>query len=227
MALHPDDTSLTFVARWNTLISALLVEPSVKLVARTVVDYGLRDGEGVYPGNQRIARQTGLGEKTVREAWHMLRGLAMAVRDNRTCWTGSKRLSDLYHLEIPADWRRWATLGPNFARFHCQHCGKVFNPQPCTAFFTEDGRPVYADKAEGVRKVGWELPKACFCPPGRGQKQSDCLIAGARSNRNLHEPAEAWALFAKAREDDWPVLEAMTPADLPLTPAMGIRGVVS
>jgi hypothetical protein len=70
VAISPDDEDKPFVARWNTLVSALLIEPSIKLVARQACDYGIMDGEGIYPGNQRLARQTGYDERTVREAWH-------------------------------------------------------------------------------------------------------------------------------------------------------------
>ena len=149
---------LLFVRRWNILVNALIAEPSVKLVARTAADFGLRDGEGVYPGNQRLARQTGLSEEAVRTALAVLRAFGMARLDVPSHWNGKRRDADRYALQIPPDWRGLPVYGPSSGRFHCQHCGKAFNPQPGT-HLRKDGT------------VGFYLRNMIFCPdPGRPKR---------------------------------------------------------
>ena len=207
MAINPDDTDKPFVARWNSLVTALLVEPSVKLVARQACDYGIMDGEGIYPGNQRLARQTGLTERTVREAWHFMRAADMAVRDSRSAWTGSQRTADAYSLNIPSSWRHYPVLGPHSARFTCQHCGKLFDPQPCNVFLTAKGaggKPVPVTDADGAREVRWRLYKAVYCPAPR--EGAGCMQAWERKHgpwAKLDNTA-AWEMFHKARDDEWP-----------------------
>lgn len=201
-----------FVRRWDILVSALLIEPSVKLVAYRAVQYGLADGDDVYPGNQRLARETGLCEKTVREAWHALRGLGMAVRNSRSGWNGRFRSADEYELAIPERWHSFAMLGPNSRRFTCQHCGHLFNPQPCATFETAgDGHPV-VDR-DGDRDVRWYLYKAVFCPDpgtprrkpnGRRPPREPGCFAQWKAAGGQWGGADAWAMFRKARDDDWP-----------------------
>jgi hypothetical protein len=207
VAISPDDEGKPFVARWNALVSALLIEPSIKLVARQACDYGIMDGESIYPGNQRLARQTGYDERTVREAWHFLRAAGMAVRDGRSAWTGSRRTADTYSLAIPPAWRHYPVLGPHSARFTCPQCGKLFNPQPCNVFLTAEGasgQPVPVTDADGVREVRWRLWKAVFCPAPR--KGPSCMGAWERKHGSWGslDNAAAWGMFHKARDDEWP-----------------------
>src|ERR1022692_898211 len=126
----PDDEERPFVARWNILVAALIVEPSIKLVARTAVDYGIADGAGIFPGNKRLARQTGLDERTIRQAWKFLRAQGMARLVRESSWSGDRRTADSYLLEIPAGWRNLPMLGPRAGQFGCQQCGRLFNPRP-------------------------------------------------------------------------------------------------
>lgn len=190
-----DGTEILFVRRWNTLVSSLIVLPSVKLVARTVVDYGLADGGEIYPGNERIARQTGLTARAVQDAWAALRALGMAERIAPSYYDGRKRLADEYELAIPADWRLYAVYGPNLKRFTCQQCGKVFNPRPCLNV-RKDG------------KTGWYLTQAVFCPPPR--RGTSCFQLWERDRKAAKEPLwsalqdDAWKMFRLARGDDWP-----------------------
>jgi hypothetical protein len=206
MAISPDDTDRPFVARWNALVSALLVEPSIKLVARQACDYGIMDGESIYPGNERLARQTGYDERTVREVWHFLRATGMAYRGVRSAWTGDHRTADMYALEIPSGWRAMPVLGPNAGRFTCQQCGKKFNPPPCNTFLTQrDAGGKTATPAvgrDGLRDVRWSLWKAVFCPPPRSG--NGCRVEWERSNGPWNGGQHNWDLFGKARNDEWP-----------------------
>lgn len=188
-----------FVARWNTLIAALIAEPSIKLVARTAVDYGLYDGEGIYPGDPRLARQTSYDRKTVGHAFKVLRGLDMAIRVTESGWSGKRLRADEYDFVIPTTWRALPLLGPRFGRFTCQQCGKVFDPQPGTVI-QENGT------------IGWHLSRMVFCSakPLRSGKPS-CLELW-NENRQRHrllswgatEDKDCWEMFNQARSDDWP-----------------------
>ncbi len=201
MAISPDDADKPFAARWNALVSALLVEPSVKLVARQACDYGFMDGEDIFPGNERLARQTGLTERTVREAWHFLRASGMAERIEHSAWTGARRTADRYQLAIPDSWRSSPMLGPHAGKFTCQECGKQFNPSACNTWATQKGSRVPTTDRNGVRTISWFLWKATFCPEPRGG--NGCLYHWKRANGQWGGD-QAWKIYYAARGDDWP-----------------------
>lgn len=197
--IRPDDEDKPFVARWNTLVRILLVESSIKLVARTAMDYAdLYDGRGVYTGNERMARITGLSERTVRTAWAALRALGMA---ERVTWGSSRnRKADEYDLAIPDGWALKPILGPNEGRFNCIECGKVFNPSTGGLVLADDGTPT------------WKVYDMVFCPPPRPKKGAkkpppSCFATwkrqrgGDKAWRDLG--SEVWEMFRKARNDDW------------------------
>lgn len=197
--IRPDDEEKPFVARWNSLIRILLVESSVKAVARAAMDYAdFYDGTSCHPSNERLARETLYDERTVRSAWAMLRGLGLAERVRHG--VPQKRIADEYELQIPDDWAGMAILGPRSDEFACLHCGADFNP-PAVAVLTEDGR------------AAWALWKACFCKPPRktkGRNTEHCLVAWNAARRRDGEPTwsdldgpAAWKLFREARADDW------------------------
>lgn len=198
--ISPDDEDRVFVARWNVLVGILLVESSVKLVAYQAAQYGIADGDDVYPGNGRLARQTGLSDKTVREAWHFMRAVGMAERSARSAWTGQRRTADLYRLAIPDGWRGMPVLGPHADRFTCQQCGRLFDPQPCNVFAAaKDGKPL-ADPETGDRQIRWRLPKVTFCPDPR--YGSGCFADWQRAGGKWGGD-DAWDMFRKARNDNW------------------------
>jgi len=204
--ISPDDeidsngVPLLFVTRFNKLVDALIVESSVKLVARCAVDYAVRDGEGIYPGNEQIARKTSLTAESVRKAWGILRALGMAELDAPSVWTGSRRLANAYSLAIPARWHGFPVYGPHFGRFTCQHCGHLYNPQPGTVL-NPDG------------SIAWYLRSMVFCRPparpkrpgGRGRQQPKPPGCSDLWGQHHSWPGgeEAWGLFRKARNDEW------------------------
>lgn len=196
--IRPDDEEKPFVARWNSLIRILLVESSVKLIARTAMDYAdLYDGTSCHPSNERLARETGYSERTVREAWAILRGLGLADRVGNS--VAHRRLADEYELIIPDDWQALPILGPGGGKFTCLACGKKFNPQGNCNRET-DGR------------ITFKVQMFCFCPPPRANKGRDdvrCLsawnhgrkLAGERLWRDLGH--DVWKMFRESRGDDW------------------------
>lgn len=194
--IRPDDESKSFQGRWNALVRVLLVESSVKLVARTAMDYAdWDDGAGVFTGNARMAVTTGCSDKTIRTAWATLRALGMAIRVERG--SSSKLNSDRYNLAIPPEWAGFAVVGPNEQKFHCLHCRKRYVAPP-VCVLRADGDAV------------WSLWKASFCPPPRkraGQPPPiECQDAWERDRRTRWcdiPDSDRWKLFREARGDDW------------------------
>ncbi|MEO3875487.1 helix-turn-helix domain-containing protein [Nonomuraea sp. B12E4] len=196
--IRPDDEDKPFVARWNSLIRSLLVESSVKLVARTAMDYAdLYDGTGCHPSNERLARETGYSERTVRTAWATLRSLELADRVSRG--VAHKREADEYDLVIPDGWHNLPLLGPRGRKFACLNCGKVINPQGNSELH-KDG------------SVRFNVRLFVFCPPPRatkGREDERCFNAWEAAQKRAGESAwgqrgsGVWKLFRQARGDDW------------------------
>lgn len=211
--LPPDDDTQPFITRWNTLVRILLVESSVKHIARAAMDFAnLDDGASCFPSNERIARETGYSEKTVRFAWSVMRGLGMAERvAGAVPWRG---LPDEYRLTIPANWRALPVLGPRASKFACLACGKPFNPQGnCTV----NGDP--CDEA-GSDMVRFDLGRMVFCPAPRESKGRigvDCRAAWSRWRVNAGGKAwdalreDQWKLLRESRNDDWDPLPVEDP----------------
>lgn len=201
--LSPDDDrdgTRTFRSRFNQLVDILLVESSVKLVARTAADSAdLYEGTGVWLGDPRMARKTGLSERTVQTAWGVLRALGLAERVSESRIVGGKRRADEYDLRIPGDWRSLPVLGPSEGRFHCLACRKVFNPR---------AHSIYDPKAG---KVMWRVTEFCFCPKPRRRTagRRTCLETWNDAHRREGLPwgrdhDRVWAMFEEARGDGWP-----------------------
>ncbi|MET8278359.1 hypothetical protein [Micromonospora sp. NPDC005174] len=201
--LHaPDDDEKPFIARWNVLTRVLLVDPSVKTVARSAMDFGdFDDGTSCHPSNKRIERETGLSDRAVRTAWQALRGMGMAERV--AFGSPHRRLADEYRLMIPENWRGLPTYGPHVRDFRCLYCEKQFTPQGnCTV--TIKG---------GQELVTYNLRKLSFCPAPRakrGRDAVDCHLEWDASQRACgerlygeHGPNDAWKLFRRARADEW------------------------
>lgn len=195
---RPDDEDKPFIARWNLFARILLVDTSIKLVARAAMDYAdFDDGSSCHPSNERLARETGLNERTVRNAWAVMRGINMACRVGLA--NPHRRLADEYELQIPPNWERMPVLGPHGQKFTCPGCGKLFNPQGVC-------------EVEPDGTVGYLLWKSTFCPAPRANKGRDgvsCLKVwnerrqkqGRKIWRDLG--GDAWAVFREARGDDW------------------------
>lgn len=203
--VRPDDEDKPFSVRWNILTRALLVEPSVKLVARIAMDYAdFDDGSSCYPSIDRMTRETGLSDRTVRNGWAVLRGLQLAERLSRG--SSFRGAADTYQLKIPDNWESLPTLGPNGGKFTCPGCKKVFNP---------DGHCILSKRAadKGKDVVQWVIGRLVFCswPSESGKKGSaDCLNAwnvqerlAGRPKWNQVDGELKWKLFHEARNDPW------------------------
>ncbi|WP_433520160.1 helix-turn-helix domain-containing protein (plasmid) [Nonomuraea sp. CA-143628] len=196
--MRPDDEDKPFIARWNVFMRILLLDPSVKLVGRTLGDYAdFGDGSDCFPSNERLERDTGLGDKTIRNALALLRGLGAAQRVATA--VPHRGRADEYQLAIPDHWAGMAVTGPNGHKFTCLWCGSQINPQGGGSL-GPDGRP------------RWHLYKAVFCAPPRktkGREGSCCNEEWNRARRKAglktwgSDNTESWNLFRTARGDDW------------------------
>lgn len=202
---RPDDEDKPFIARWNMLARILLVETSVKLVARAAMDYAdFGDGASCHPSNERLGRETGYSERTVRFAWSALRGMGMAERVGQA--VSYKRIADEYVLQIPGHWESLPILGPHARKFTCLHCGKLFNPVGnCSV------NELKTDSA-GADAVRYDLGKMAFCPAPRrtkGREDAACLTSWNQAQKKAGSPMwntlgqERWKGFRQARGDDW------------------------
>lgn len=197
----PDDEDKPFIARWNVLTRILLVETSVKLVARSAMDFAdFGDGSSCHPSNERIERETGLSERTIRTAWQVLRGLGMAERV--AFGSAHRKLADEYQLQIPANWQNLPIYGPYVRKFNCLYCQKLITPQGNCIVEVERGQ----------EQVRWKVQRFVFCPPPRATKGRDTVncfaewsehqvLAGAPRWTELG--GDVWKLFRQARGDDW------------------------
>ncbi|MEV2239586.1 helix-turn-helix domain-containing protein [Micromonospora sp. NPDC049891] len=200
--LHaPDDEDKPFIARWNVLVRILLVESSVKAVARSAMDFAdFDDGSSCHPSNERIERETGLSERTVRTAWQVLRGLGMAERVGYG--SPHRKLADEYQLVIPEWWQSLPIYGPHVRKFTCLYCQKLITPQGNCAV-----------KVDGDKeKIAFQLRRMVFCPAPRatkGRDALDCLTEWNESQRHDGERTwnqlgdDTWKLFRQARADEW------------------------
>lgn len=201
----PDDEDKPFIARWNMLARILLVESSVKHVMRAAMDYAnFDDGASCHPSNERLARETGYSEKTVRFAWSVMRGLGMAERVAHG--VAHRRLADEYQLTIPDSWKGLPVLGPHGRKFTCLDCRKLFIPRGNCSVNEQPG-----DKP-GDDNVRFDLGEMSFCPPPRktrGREGTSCQAAWSERQVAAHSPPwlalgqERWRYFRQARGDDW------------------------
>jgi len=183
------------------LTRILLVEPSVKAVARSAMDFGdFADGSSCHPSNERMERESGLSERTIRSGWQVLRALGMAERVGYG--SPHRRLADEYQLIIPDHWRNMPIYGPHVRKFTCLYCRKLITPQGnCTV------------KVEGGREVPtYRLAKMVFCPEPRATRGRDAVHCFAEWNYTQRQSGErvwndlgddAWKLFRQARADEW------------------------
>jgi len=196
--IRPDDEEHTFIARWNSLIRILLVEPSVKLVARTAGDHAdWKWGTSCYPSNELLIRETGLGERTIRTAWGVLRGTDLAVRTRHAVAHANQ--SDAYSLIVPDGWEALPVLGPKTRKFTCLYCEKLINPVG-NCILRKDG------------SVGFHVDQFVFCPKPRkvnGRDDVWCRLQWDAKQKRRGKRVwddlgpDVWKLFRESRGDDW------------------------
>lgn len=206
-----DDGARPFPIRWNTLCRTILVDPSVKHIARAAIDFA-DEHNRCSPSNSQLARETGLSERTVRTSWAVMRGLGMAQRTSEA--VPYQGLADEYQLRIPDGWRSLPLLGPHAQDFTCLACVRPFTPQGnCTV------NPQPGDR-RGRAQVRFDLSKMVFCPGPRGsggRAEAACREVWDRREANAGRAPwgnlnadQAWRWFRQARRDDWLILSPLT-----------------
>ncbi len=211
-SVRPDDEDKPFFVRWNVLTRVLLVEPSVKLVARVAMDYAdNNDGSSCFPSIERMVRETGLSDRTVRNGWAVLRGIEMARRVSRG--NSFRGASDEYQLQIPDSWLALPTYGPHGQKFTCIACGKKFTPDAHSILCDRskdqtmpDGKP----RKKAGDGVAWIVGKFVFCsyPAGSKRGNETCLRewnAGRRKSgeKSWNATEDKWTYVWEARNDPW------------------------
>lgn len=208
---RPDDEDKPFVARWNALVRIMLVETSVKMVARSLMDFAdYGDGTSCYPSTERIVRETGYSDKTVRTALATLRGVDMAVRVSHG--VSYRRLADAYELAIPGDWLGLPLLGPHGQKFTCLHCSKGFNPSG-NSTVRPDGKVVFDLRPMTFCSVPTAKQPLPSTPAARKRvslgKPASCLQLWSTGQESVGaqpywgKDVDRWKLFYQARGDDW------------------------
>ncbi len=212
---RPDDEDKPFIRRWNQLTRILLAEPYVKLVARTAMDFAdFEDGDNCFPSIERMVRETGLSDRSVRNGWAVLRGIDMAVQlRSSNSFHGA---ATVYQLQIPDHWWGLPIYGPHARKFTCLGCGKLFTPDAhsvLTDRTPDKTMPHGKPRKKAGDSVGWVLGRFVFCswPSDSGRTGSyacrDLWNARQREENgktwNQTESDEKWKLFREARDDPW------------------------
>ncbi|MEU0493458.1 helix-turn-helix domain-containing protein [Nocardiopsis sp. NPDC006139] len=100
--ITPDTPGAPFFARWNAFVRELNIDPSVKLVARTMADHADDQGKQCAPGSNTLALETSYSKRTIYNALVALKELGIVVRTKQGVpWQGTH---DEYQLLIPSNW---------------------------------------------------------------------------------------------------------------------------
>lgn len=211
---RPDDEDKPFIRRWNQLTRILLVESSVKLVARAAMDFAdFDDGSNCYPSIERLVRETGLSDRTVRNGWAVLRGLGMAERESYgNSFHGA---AAVYQLQIPDSWQNMPTYGPHMRKFTCIGCGKAFTPDAHSILSdrtSDKTLPKGTPRKEAGDAVAWVIGRLTFCSwPSTSGRTGNAKCREAWDLRRRREGEKdwnhiddgKWEFFYQARNDPW------------------------
>lgn len=210
--VSPGDTTAAFPQRWSALLRLLLVESSVKLIARTAMDHADQaDGSGCRVSNDQLARETSYSERTVRTAWGVLRGLGLAERVASAGYdaVNERHVSDEYRLTIPDGWHRLPLLGASSAKFWCLWCHRRFNPQ-ANCGLLPDGR------------VTFEVHRFCFCAGRVPGAKLSCFDswqqAESQNNSRPWDDVDRWSMFRRSRCGVWNEAGEWSPEPVPESP---------
>jgi hypothetical protein len=88
---------------WRRIIRRARLGSTATLVAAILADYASPDGRHVRPGNDRLAAETELSDKSIRRAMDKLRDIGLIERVFAGSRMGRRALADEYRLTIPDD----------------------------------------------------------------------------------------------------------------------------
>lgn len=99
----PDHLKPAAVNEWVVVFRRVIAEPSVKSVGLYAASYADPDGTNIFPGNARIANITGFSDRSVREAFRIIRDFGLMHRCSKGAAAGRRGMADEYRLTIPLD----------------------------------------------------------------------------------------------------------------------------
>lgn len=103
MSELPDGLEPIDPLTWRTIVARCLLGSTVKLVAYTLANYASSNGADVRPGEKLLAKDTELGERTVRDALARLREVGLIHRTFEASTTGLRNMADEHRLTFPED----------------------------------------------------------------------------------------------------------------------------
>lgn len=86
---------------WHAVIRRSNLTTLTKGFAFIASSYSGRDGEDIFPGNERLARVTGMADSTVRKHLKILRDAGLITRVSAA--NRSRGLADEYRLTVPSE----------------------------------------------------------------------------------------------------------------------------
>lgn len=108
----------------RAFLTAEGLDPTVRCVGWVAHAYASKDGSNVFPGEVRLARSSGVSERTVRRALEKLREAGWLLRVEHTNYRrNGTRLADVYALSVPVGYkptkskREKASAGPPAGTF--------------------------------------------------------------------------------------------------------------
>ncbi|MEU4224346.1 hypothetical protein AB0F17_08635 [Nonomuraea sp. NPDC026600] len=117
---------------WRTVVARCLIGSTVKLVAYTLANYASGDGGSVRPGVALLVKDTELGDRTVRDALTLLRGLGLIERTFHASLTGLRDKADEYRLTFPDDLGERVAMWDPKRRMVTKGGMEVAPPEPAT-----------------------------------------------------------------------------------------------
>ncbi len=88
---------------WERLILLVDIPPMTKLIGLALAVYARRDGGNIHPGQARLAKETGLTDRSVRSHLERLRELGLIERTERGVGNAHMRRADVFRTTIPED----------------------------------------------------------------------------------------------------------------------------
>lgn len=215
---QPDTPGSPFFARWNALIRELNVDPSIKLVARTMADHADESGKGCDAGSETLALETSYSKRTIYNALTALKDLGIVVRTRRG--VPYRGMRDEYQLIIPSNWEDVVRAGdkPVFGEAPAPR-----EPMPVLAF-EDEPKPSNYQRTES--KPERRRKKRPAPEKSDGQTvlyhyydEDDGLLyigitSDMRHRLSGHEKASTWMDFAvRSTIDRFPTREAAEDAE--------------
>ena len=88
---------------WERIVRRCRLRPLTKYVGMVLAQYANSDGTNAFPSVAKLARVTGLSERSVRNALSDMRSTGLIKRVQKGGLRGTQAIPDVHCLVIPAD----------------------------------------------------------------------------------------------------------------------------